>query len=221
MLIQFLQFLWTISTLILRNQVKSKKNHCFQKNQMFSYSKQMHILLSKKWAGSAISIIRVYKNKSTCKMLNWSRTMFQVEIRFSSHMHPVSDPTLQLEMTVLCITQNSSDYPRLKASLYRLTLKRVVERVLQDRCLNWLLKRNTSKEDFRSKNGKSDWYDNGLNRFKTLKPEERVLCITTVDKEVTERIKLFVHRTKQILSMPNAVGDRLQSLKFIMSNPLP
>ena len=47
------------------------------------------------------------------------------------------------------------------------------------------------------------------------------MCITTVDKEVTERIKHFVHRTKQVLAMPNAVGDRLQSLKFLMVNPLP
>ena len=47
------------------------------------------------------------------------------------------------------------------------------------------------------------------------------MCITTVDKEVTERIKHFVHRTKQVLAMPNAVGDRFQTLKFIMMNPLP
>ena len=65
-----IRFLWTISTLILRNQVKSKKNHYFQKSQMFSYSKQMHILLSKKIGGFVISIKRAYKSKSTFKMLS-------------------------------------------------------------------------------------------------------------------------------------------------------
>jgi hypothetical protein len=63
-----IKFLWTISTLISRNPVRSKKSHCFQKNQMFSYSKQMHILLLKKLVGFVILIKRAYKNKSTFKM---------------------------------------------------------------------------------------------------------------------------------------------------------
>ena len=63
--------------------------------------------------------------------------------------------------------------------------------------------------------------NNHKNRFKTLKPEERVLCITTVDKEVSERIKFFVKRTKQVLVLPNAMLDKLQSLKFMMINPMP
>ena len=48
-------------------------------------------------------------------------------------------------------------------------------------------------------------------------PEERVLCLTTIDKEVCDRISQLVMRTRQTIAMlPHTSLDKLQALNFIM-----